>query len=79
MSVQNLFLNQLRREATEINLLTINNETIKGIVRGFDNFCILLESEKKLLLIYKHALKSITPPKDFTLKPTTEKVSGKRG
>lgn len=79
MSVQDIYLNQLRKERVKVVVQTINNENIEGFIKGFDNFCILLQTEKSMLLIYKHALQCILPPKDFILKPAfTEKEPAKR-
>jgi len=78
MSVQDIFLNQLRKERCVVTVQTLNNESITGVVKGFDNFCILLQNDKNFLLIYKHALRCIIPPKDFILKPAPERESAKR-
>lgn len=79
MSVQDIYLNQLRKERIKIVVQTLSNENIEGIIKGFDNFCILLQTDKVLLLIYKHALRCIQPPKDFVLKPVVaEKDTVKR-
>ncbi len=78
MSTQELVLNQLRRDNTVVTVKTINDETITGVIKGFDPFCILLMTDNSLQLIYKHALKSILLSKDFVIKTSTEKQPVKR-
>jgi host factor-I protein len=60
-SIQDLFLNQLRKERTNVAIHLINGFQLRGIVRSFDNFVVVIESEGKQMMIYKHALSSITP------------------
>jgi len=44
-----------------ITLYLTNGFQIRGIVRGFDNYVILLESEGKQQMIYKHAVSTVVP------------------
>lgn len=69
MNIQDLFLNQLRKEKTIVVVEMLDGKKIAGIIKGFDNFCILLQTQPELVLVYKHALSKIIPPKDFILKP----------
>lgn len=68
MNVQDLLLNQLRKEKVKVLIEDINREKYQGLIRGFDNFCIFFQSEQGSVLLYKHALLKITLPKDFVLK-----------
>lgn len=59
MNLQDSFLNQMRKEATEIKLLLLDGTTLKGTVRGFDNFTVIVSSGGGQHLIYKHAIAQI--------------------
>ena len=70
--LQDLFLNQLRKEKIPVLLYLTNGVRLKGVVKGFDNFVILLKDANEQL-IYKHAVSTIVPEKSVDLKiETTE-------
>ncbi len=56
-----MFLNQARREKVEVVIYLTNGFQLKGLVRGFDNFIVILETEGKQQMIYKHAISTIIP------------------
>ncbi|MBM4325625.1 MAG: RNA chaperone Hfq [Deltaproteobacteria bacterium] len=60
-NIQDQFLNQVRKARIEVEALLLAGETIKGYVRSFDSFCIILESDEEVSLVYKHALIMIRP------------------
>jgi host factor-I protein len=70
-SLQDLFLNQLRKEKIPVVIYLVNGVRLKGIVKGFDSFVILLR-EANEQLIYKHAVSTIVPEKSVDLKIETE-------
>ena len=58
VNVQDHFLNMVRKDRLTV-VITLNDETeLEGVVRSFDNFCVLLDAEKPFL-IYKHAIATI--------------------
>lgn len=61
INLQDAFLNKVRRDNIGITIFLVNGYQIKGIVTGFDNYTIVLESEDKQQLIYKHAISTIVP------------------
>lgn len=69
MNVQDVFLNQFRKERVRVVVEITGGKSYAGLVKGFDNFCIFLQTDEGQCLLYKHALIRITPPKDFVLKP----------
>lgn len=71
-NLQDLFLNQLRREKNPVTIYLEKGYQYKGIVKSFDNFVILLESDGKQNLIYKHAISSIVPLKPINKMLGTE-------
>ena len=66
-NLQDLFLNQARRERSQITMFLMNGFQLHGIVRGFDSFTVVLESDGKQQLIYKHAISTVVPPKPVPL------------
>ncbi len=68
INLQDLFLNRARKENIEITVFLVNGYQIKGIVRGFDNYTLVLISDGKQQLIYKHAISTIVPNKAIDLK-----------
>ena len=62
-NLQDLFLNQARKERMNVSVYLTNGFQHKGVVKGFDNFVILIENDGKQHLIYKHAIATISPAK----------------
>lgn len=62
-NLQDLFLNQVRKERVVVNVYLTNGFQHRGLVKGFDSYAIMLENDGKQFLIYKHAVATITPNK----------------
>ena len=69
INLQDHFLNQVRKDAMPVTIFLLNGYQIKGIVKGFDNFTVVMDSENKQQLIYKHAISTIIPYRSVTLNP----------
>ncbi len=67
INLQDLFLNKARRENIGITVFLVNGYQIKGHVKGFDSYTLVLDSEDKQQLIYKHAISTIIPNKQINL------------
>ena len=62
LNLQDTFLNQARKENIGVTIYLVNSVQLRGNVRGFDAFTILLDSPGKATqLIYKHSVTSIVP------------------
>lgn len=61
LNLQDSFLNQIRRENIPVIIYLVNGFQLRGSVRGFDNFTVILENDGKQQLVYKHAISTITP------------------
>ncbi|MDO5001230.1 MAG: RNA chaperone Hfq [Eubacteriales bacterium] len=70
-NLQDIFLNQVRRDRSVVTMFLMNGFQLHGIVRGFDGFTVVLESDGKQQLIYKHAISTVVPPKAVELEPDT--------
>lgn len=63
INLQDSFLNNVRRGKTTITLFLNNGYKLTGTVMGFDNYVIMIETDKGQQLVYKHAITSILPYK----------------
>src|SRR5436190_23760726 len=62
LNLQDIFLNQVRKENIGVTIYLVNSVQLRGMVRGFDAFTILLDSVgRPTQLVYKHAVASIVP------------------
>ncbi|MFF3021811.1 RNA chaperone Hfq [Gottfriedia sp. NPDC057948] len=64
INIQDQFLNQLRKDNLAVTVFLLNGFQIKGKVKSFDNFTVLLDVEGKQQLIYKHAISTFVPSKN---------------
>jgi host factor-I protein len=67
--LQDVFLNQVRKEHIPVTIHLTNGFQLKGLVRGFDNFTVILDNEGKQMMIYKHAISTVTPSRLVTFNP----------
>jgi host factor-I protein len=70
-NIQDVFLNHLRKEKTPVVVYLTNGVRLKGVIKGFDNFVILLK-ESTLQMIYKHAISTIVPEGAVSIQPQKE-------
>jgi host factor-I protein len=66
LNLQDSYLNQLRKEKIPVVIYLTNGVRLKGLIKGFDNFVILLK-ENAQSLIYKHAVSTIVPERDVEI------------
>jgi host factor-I protein len=67
INLQDMFLNQVRKEGIGVTIYLTNSVQLRGQVRGFDAFTVLLDSPgKPTQLVYKHAVASIVPSKPIS-------------
>lgn len=67
LNLQDTFLNNLRKNNVFVTVFLLNGFQLKGLIKSYDNFTVLLESEGKQQLIYKHAISTFVPSKNVTL------------
>jgi len=75
INLQDAFLNQVRKENIPVTIFLVNGFQLKGMVRGFDNFTVILESDGKQLLVYKHAISTVSPQKPVNTSFTDPKAN----
>ena len=66
-NLQDIILNTARRERMTVTVFLMNGFQLKGIVRGFDSFVVVVETEGKQQMIYKHAISTVIPPRTLEL------------
>ena len=60
-NLQDYFLNQVRKENIAVTIFLVNGFQIKGLVKGFDNFTVVMDVDGKQQMVYKHAISTIMP------------------
>ena len=66
-NIQDLFLSRLRRSQTAVTTFLMNGFQLRGTIAGFDQFVVVLMSDQKQQVIYKHAISTITPERSISL------------
>jgi len=63
INLQDVFFNQVRKEHIPVTVYLTNGFQLRGMVKGFDNFTVVIDSEGKQQLVYKHAISTVSPMK----------------
>jgi len=61
INLQDTFLNQVRKENLPVTIYLVNGFQLKGLIRGFDNFTVVIEFEGRQQMVYKHAISTVMP------------------
>ncbi|MCL2741475.1 MAG: RNA chaperone Hfq [Oscillospiraceae bacterium] len=72
MNMQDAIINQIRKEHIQVTMYLVNGIQLKGLIKGFDSFTVVLESDGKQHMIYKHAISTIIPSKQVRLEQPPE-------
>ena len=68
LNLQDLFLNNARKERIPVTIYLMNGVKVKGVVKGFDSYIILEEGDNRQQnMIYKHAVSTMIPDKNINL------------
>ena len=78
INLQDIFLSQVRKERTPIVIFLINGFQLKGVVKGFDNYTIILEADAKQQLVYKHAISTLIPQKPVSFSFTDRPIENNK-
>ena len=66
-NLQDIFLTQARRERRSVTMFLMNGFQMRGCITGFDAFTVVLSSDGKQQIIYKHAISTIVPERPIPL------------
>ena len=61
MNLQDAILKEVRREKVPVTLFLMNGFQLRGTVSGYDNFVVVLITDGKQQMIYKHAISTLVP------------------
>jgi len=64
-NLQDIFLNGARKNKIPVTIYLTNGFKIKGTVKGFDNFTVIMDCNGKQMMVYKHAISTMTPIKSI--------------
>ncbi|PTL39589.1 MAG: RNA chaperone Hfq [Alkalicoccus sp.] len=67
VNIQDQFLNQLRKENIPVTVFLLNGFQLRGQIKSFDNFTVILETDGKQQLVYKHAISTFSPQRNVQL------------
>ncbi|RFA32443.1 RNA chaperone Hfq [Virgibacillus dokdonensis] len=67
VNIQDQYLNQLRKNRIAVTIFLTNGFQLRGVIKGFDNFTVLFETDGKQQLIFKHAISTFSPAKNVEL------------
>ena len=66
-NLQDAFLNYIRREKIPMTLFLMNGFQLRGVVRSFDSFVVLIDADGRQQMIYKHAISTVAPARPVSL------------
>lgn len=72
VNLQDAILREVRRDKVPLTLFLMNGFQLRGIITGFDSFVVVLVSDGKQQMIYKHAISTLAPIRP--LKSATQNV-----
>ena len=60
-NLQEIFLTRARKQNIPVTMFLVNGFQLRGVITGFDCFVVILDSEGRQQVIYKHAISTIAP------------------
>ncbi|MBP3271328.1 MAG: RNA chaperone Hfq [Ruminococcus sp.] len=74
LNLQDIFLNQARKEKILVTMILVNGYQFKGIVKGFDSYVVILDCEGKQNVVYKHAISTIVPGRAINILDNSDRA-----
>ena len=71
-NLQDIFLTKARKESVPVTLFLVNGFQLRGTITGLDCFVVVLDSEGRQQVIYKHAISTIAPARVIGLREEAE-------
>ena len=71
ITLQDAILREVRRDHVPVTLFLMNGFQLRGIITGFDSFVVVLVTDGKQQMIYKHAISTLVPIKPLKAAATT--------
>ena len=67
MNLQDALLRQVLKERIPVTLFLTNGFQLRGVITGFDNFVVILVTDNKQQMIYKHAISTLVPARPLKI------------
>ena len=67
-NLQDIFLLRAKRDKLPVTMFLMNGFQMRGVITGFDAFVVILASEGRQQVIYKHAISTIAPVRPVDLR-----------
>lgn len=67
-NLQEIFLMHARKQNIPVTMFLVNGFQLRGVITGFDCFVVILDSEGRQQVIYKHAISTIAPARPVALR-----------
>ncbi|MCD7887734.1 MAG: RNA chaperone Hfq [Clostridiales bacterium] len=67
-NLQDLFLSQVRRARMNLTLILMNGFQMRGVITGYDSFVVVVNTDGKQQVVYKHAISTIVPERPVELR-----------
>ncbi|MBR1423852.1 MAG: RNA chaperone Hfq [Ruminococcus sp.] len=77
INLQDVFLNQIRKEKILATFILMNGFQFKGVVRGFDSYVVVLDCAGNQNVVYKHAISTIVPSKPINILDAASGAEGR--
>lgn len=71
-NLQEIFLTKARKQSVPVTVFLVNGFQLRGTVTGFDNFTVVLDTDGRQQVIYKHAISTIVPLHTISLQERME-------
>ena len=72
INLQDLFLLRIRQDRLPVTVFLMNGFQMRGVITGYDPFVVVLDSDGRQQVIYKHAISTITPVRPADLRDAEE-------
>lgn len=76
LNLQDAFLNVARQQGQTVTFFLMNGFQMRGIIRGFDSFIVMLDVDGRQQMVYKHAISTIIPQHKIDFYTRREDRSG---
>ena len=70
-NLQEQFLKAVRREQSQVTVFLMNGFQLRGVVTGYDNYAVIIQSAGRQNMIYKHAISTLSPAVAVSLREQT--------
>ena len=67
LNLQDVFLNQARKEKVPVTFILTNGFQFKGVVKGFDSYTVIIDADGRQELVFKHAISTIVPARPIPI------------